>query len=303
MAPRSQAGRIEWPLTADQVELMDKMFQELYDDVRNDAFFPSTTEGDLLFRNSAALTRLGIGGANTVLRTGGTTPEWAKVGLTADVSGVLPVANGGSGRASATAYAVIAGGTTSTGAHQSVASVGTAGQVLTSNGAGALPTFQTLAGGMTYVLAASDESVADDTLQDDDELLFSVAANSVYYIEVIAWFTTGTSATPDVKTFWTYPAAATLTETRDAYIVGATVVTEATLRTNRYQLASGSGVAVAGGVISTAQTGASPILLRAILRTGANAGTMQFQWAQNTSTGGTPTVRKADSFLRYQKIA
>lgn len=55
----------------------------------------------------------------------------------------LPVAGGGTGLASATAYAVLCGGTTSTGAFQSIASVGTAGQVLTSNGAGALPTFQT----------------------------------------------------------------------------------------------------------------------------------------------------------------
>lgn len=55
----------------------------------------------------------------------------------------LPVAGGGTGVASFTAYAVICGGTTSTGALQSIASVGTSGQVLTSNGAGALPTFQT----------------------------------------------------------------------------------------------------------------------------------------------------------------
>lgn len=59
-------------------------------------------------------------------------PTWA--GLT--------VAGGGTGATSATAYAVQCGGTTSTGAHQSIASVGTSGQVLTSNGAGALPTFQ-----------------------------------------------------------------------------------------------------------------------------------------------------------------
>jgi microcystin-dependent protein len=39
------------------------------------------------------------------------------------------------------------GGTTSTGAHQSIAGVGTTGQVLTSNGAGALPTFQSAGGG------------------------------------------------------------------------------------------------------------------------------------------------------------
>jgi hypothetical protein len=41
-----------------------------------------------------------------------------------------------------TAFAVICGGTTGTAAVQSVAGVGTAGQVLTSNGAGALPTWQ-----------------------------------------------------------------------------------------------------------------------------------------------------------------
>jgi len=55
----------------------------------------------------------------------------------------LPVASGGTGATTQTAYSVLCGGTTSTGAYQSVASVGTLGQVLTSNGAGALPTFQT----------------------------------------------------------------------------------------------------------------------------------------------------------------
>ena len=62
--------------------------------------------------------------------------------LTTGVTGTLPVANGGTNATSQTAYAVICGGTTSTGSYQSVASVGTAGQILTSNGAGALPTFQ-----------------------------------------------------------------------------------------------------------------------------------------------------------------
>jgi hypothetical protein len=67
--------------------------------------------------------------------------------LTTGVTGTLPVANGtGTGATSATAYAVQCGGTTSTGAYQSVASVGTAGQVLTSNGAAALPTFQAASG-------------------------------------------------------------------------------------------------------------------------------------------------------------
>lgn len=62
------------------------------------------------------------------------------------VSGVT-VAQGGTGVASFTPYAVIAGGTTSTGALQTVSGVGTAGQVLTSNGAGTLPTWQAAATG------------------------------------------------------------------------------------------------------------------------------------------------------------
>lgn len=54
----------------------------------------------------------------------------------------VTVSNGGTGDTSLTAYAVLCGGTTTTGAVQSIASVGTSGNVLTSNGASALPTFQ-----------------------------------------------------------------------------------------------------------------------------------------------------------------
>ena len=54
----------------------------------------------------------------------------------------VAVTDGGTGRSSHTAYAVLCGGTTTTAAQQSVASVGTAGQVLTSNGAGSLPSMQ-----------------------------------------------------------------------------------------------------------------------------------------------------------------
>ena len=67
--------------------------------------------------------------------------------LTSNVTGTLPVANGGTGVASTTAYAVLCGGTTTTGPFQAIASVGTTGQILTSNGAGALPTFQAAGGG------------------------------------------------------------------------------------------------------------------------------------------------------------
>ena len=79
--------------------------------------------------------------------TGGTTGlTFAGAGSTETLGGTLVVSNGGTGRASSTAYAVICGGTSSTAAQQSIAGVGTSGQVLTSNGAGALPTFQAIGG-------------------------------------------------------------------------------------------------------------------------------------------------------------
>jgi len=65
----------------------------------------------------------------------------------------VTVLQGGTGATTQTAYAVLCGGTTATGAYQSIAGVGTTGQVLTSNGAGALPTFQSAGGGFPATTA------------------------------------------------------------------------------------------------------------------------------------------------------
>ena len=60
--------------------------------------------------------------------------------------GAVAPSGGGTGLTTYTPYSVVAGGTTATGALQQVSGVGTAGQVLTSNGAGALPTWQSASG-------------------------------------------------------------------------------------------------------------------------------------------------------------
>lgn len=57
--------------------------------------------------------------------------------------GTATVPGGGTGLTSLSTYQLLAGGTTSTGNVQQVASTGSAGQVLMSNGAGALPTWST----------------------------------------------------------------------------------------------------------------------------------------------------------------
>ncbi len=68
----------------------------------------------------------------------------------------LTVTNGGTGASSLVAYSVLTGGTSATAAVQSVASVGTAAQALTSNGAAALPTFQTAPTGTGFVFFRSN---------------------------------------------------------------------------------------------------------------------------------------------------
>lgn len=80
----------------------------------------------------------------------------------------ITVADGGTGRSSHTAYAVLCGGTSGTGAQQSIAGLGSSGQVLTSNGAGALPTMQTLP-------AATDVSDATFRIQDNVDATKEIA--------------------------------------------------------------------------------------------------------------------------------
>lgn len=96
---------------------------------------------------------------NNVLLSGGllTPPSYGKVGLTTHVSGILPVANGGTNQASFTTYTLLAGGTTTTSLQQ-VSGTGTSGQILTSNGAGALPTWQTKSwvDGLAGLISAPD---------------------------------------------------------------------------------------------------------------------------------------------------
>jgi len=101
-----------------------------------------------LFSSSLqGLTPASGGGTTNFLRADGT---WTTVDLTANVSNTLPVANGGTGDTSFTAFGIIAGGSSTTAPLQSVAN-GTAGQALLYVSSAALPAYGTLtvAGGGT----------------------------------------------------------------------------------------------------------------------------------------------------------
>lgn len=120
----------------------------------------------------------------------------------------LTVPGGGSGVTSNTAYAVLCGGTSSTAAIQSIASVGSSGNVLTSNGAAALPTFQAAAaggGGLTWIASVTASASASVNF---DNKLTSTYDNYLIVMENMAPVTNGaylrmqigTGATPTYQT-------------------------------------------------------------------------------------------------------
>ncbi len=103
-----------------------------------------TSAGTTFSRDTVTLSKIGgVAGTSKINLSGS-----AQIALTARTGDLyqtggpdVAVADGGTGGSSLTAYAVLCGGTTSTGPVQPIASVGASGQVLKSNGAGALPTF------------------------------------------------------------------------------------------------------------------------------------------------------------------
>lgn len=106
--------------------------------------------GDITLTNHAVLLGDATGSINSVGPGGVAGVPLIAQGAGADpVFGIAEVVGGGTGGSTFTAYSVITAGTTSTGNFQNVSGVGTSGQILTSNGAGFLPTWQAAPGVIT----------------------------------------------------------------------------------------------------------------------------------------------------------
>jgi microcystin-dependent protein len=158
-----------------------------------------------------------------ILETSASVQLWSADDLSgiAGLGSVLPVASGGTGVSSNTAYAVLCGGTTSTNPIQSIASVGTAGQVLTSNGAGALPTMQAaFVSGMIILWSGSVASIPTGWLlcngsssTPDLRDRFVVGAGSTYAVGA-----TGGSATATLPSH-THTATTTSTDSGHTHVI------------------------------------------------------------------------------------
>jgi hypothetical protein len=137
-----------------------------------------------------------------------------------------------------------------------------------------------------YILKTADESVTSSTtLQNDDVLVLPVLANATYDFYMYLDYEGGTLGASDLKLSWSNPVSSTM----------------------RYQC---SGIGTGGGWIGDVTRQGSDTYavgtngagnLKAVtffgtMITAGTAGPMQFQWAQNTSSGTATKVHAQSCF-------
>jgi hypothetical protein len=133
----------------------------------------------------------------------------------------------------------------------------------------------------------SDQNVGPSnvTLQDVDDVSVAVAANATYEFVLAIQYSSNTTA--DIKFGFTFPTGLTM----DYAIIGGHSTAEASSPNRGIQ----TTVLTQGG-------GAFAVLLIGTVTVGANAGTLQLQSAQNTSTAVTTNV-EAGTYLRLTRIS
>ena len=137
---------------------------------------------------------------------------------------------------------------------------------------------------------SADESLnTNTTLQDDDHLFFSVAANEIWHIKLNLFFTDASAGTADIKLAFTWPASATGGFYTVFQNAGGTLA-------YRQWESSGSATDLSG------DNATALVVIEGVLEVAGTSGTFRLQWAQNTSNASNVTVEKG-SILTGLKLA
>lgn len=152
----------------------------------------------------------------------------------------------------------------------------------------------------TYsVYKSADESLnTSTTLQNDDALLWAVAANERWHFKLMIYATDASNGVADMKIGWSVPASTTMAWASYFAPSGAY---------SGFQPVITTSVPVAVFTESTSHSfgtfnGNFMLIYEGVVFVSSTAGTVNFKWAQNTSNGSNLTV-KAGSFLELVKLA
>jgi len=142
-------------------------------------------------------------------------------------------------------------------------------------------------------IKSANETVTSSTvLQDDDDLLLTVSANTNYWVEGLLFVATGVSSTPDIKIGVNIPSGTFRWCTNG---LGPTATATLDI-VDKHSYTGGSGIGV--GSIASSNTG---VPFSGIARSGASGGNLKIQWAQNSSNA-TGTQVLARSILRVLRV-
>jgi len=164
--------------------------------------------------------------------------------------------------------------------------IGSTGQVLTvTSGAPAWETLPTIPTIKTVRKSADQSVTSSTTLVNDTHLKFAVAANETYIFQL--WlFTYAADGTPDIKVTCAGPSGSTVLWSSSQVIFNAAAATT---------LTSVNTSGVSADLFVDANNRA--IQLYGTIANGATAGDLQFQWAQNTSSANSTTIKAGSSIF------
>lgn len=146
-----------------------------------------------------------------------------------------------------------------------------------------------------FVRKTANESVTSSTtLQNDDQLVLAVAANTTYVLDMMLIYSGAEAG--DLQLNWTVPTGATMDYRWDGPPTSITGTSDGDTRYGALNAPPGTSTAIgatAGNLIAFG---------RGLLVVGGTAGNVQLQWAQSSSSG-TATTIKSNSYMRLTKVA
>ena len=183
-------------------------------------------------------------------------------------------------------------------AQRTTLGLGTAATANTGTGASDVPTitqadarYLQMSDAFTLIKKTSSTSRDNNTLANDPDLFFPMAANTSYTFTITVYIQA--SAAGDFKSRVTGPAAPTSVFLSQAGF-GSTGMTPSNRIAQAYDSTNLTQVFTSNFVMR--------LLINGTVNNGVNAGDLVFQWAQNTTSAGSPALVLAGSTLEWAEL-